>query len=169
MTVGDHVEEVLIISGTQPLAVVARWVRHAALDDHAVAVARAVVTGRAEDVELLAAAREQLRRQRRPLGRLLRAREIAARHRARHRLLQDAAVAKQGSRLVLVVFWLCVHELIAAAERDAQRQDEAGALHAPTSSTEHGASALRKRSVALASKRASAALMQRKKRSFEAR
>ena len=54
----DDVEEMLVIRGTQPIVVEARWPRHAAVHDHSIAAAGTIMAGRTEDVEPIAPPRQ---------------------------------------------------------------------------------------------------------------
>src|SRR6185437_15750512 len=58
ITVGDDVEEMLVVGSSQPVVVIAGRTRHAALDHNAVAVAARPITGRAKNAEALPAARQ---------------------------------------------------------------------------------------------------------------
>src|SRR5262249_15592550 len=81
VAVRDHVVEMLIVGRAQSLVMQALRSRHAALDHDAVASADAVMAWCAEHVVLLAAARQQLCRQRRFFPRLISACQIATCHR----------------------------------------------------------------------------------------
>src|SRR5262245_26379503 len=95
IAIGDDIEEMLVIRGTQTVVMIAGWARHAALDDDAAAVTPGAMTRRAENSKSFAAAREQRRRQRRPVLDCQIMRRIISRNDTRRRIAQHAATKRR--------------------------------------------------------------------------
>src|SRR5262245_50414485 len=174
------VEEVAVRLVAQPLLVKRRRLAVAALHDHPLAGADAVMARRAEDVVALVAARQDRRRDgdrglphqltvrpAREVGKL--AERLAAGDGAVDQWARAAAVGEEGARRERQDLRLVVHVLPAAAgDRNArgQRRHERSTSHQwSTSETWRGTSRSRKRRVSSRSKSGSSASMQRKKRS----
>src|SRR4051794_11673698 len=124
---------------------------------------------RAKHVELSAALGEQCRGQQRLLCSGPLVVQAVARNGAGNRLLQHAPFLQQRSRLVLIVFALIIHILIASGQHQEDQRKHKQDSHALTSSTERAPIWLRKSAVSVSVKRGSSALMQRKNRSLDAR